>query len=137
GARYLVTLCIAGVKRADCIEIEQLTKIIRDCSLERELIALLGDHLTAAYRHSPFDPPEGRIERFESELHRLAESGRPGAGFQRWDAMMEKALASGEEAYKRGDNMAGVPTGFVDFDKALGGLHPSDMVVLAARPSMG
>jgi replicative DNA helicase len=37
----------------------------------------------------------------------------------------------------RGDSIAGVPTGFVDFDKALGGLHPSDMVVLAARPSMG
>src|SRR4029077_11823332 len=108
---------IAGMSRADRIEIEQLTKIVRDCSLERELIRLLDEHLTAAYRHSPFDPPEMRIERLEAELHRLAESGRPGAGFQPWDAMMEKALASGEEAYKRGDSIAGVPTGFVDFDK--------------------
>ena len=137
GSRYLVMLAIAGVSRAERIEIEQLTKIVRDCSLERELIPLLDEHLTAAYRHSPFDPPKGRIERLEAELHRLAESGRPGAGFQPWDAMMEKALASGEEAYKRGESIAGVPTGFVDFDKALGGLHPSDMVVLAARPSMG
>jgi replicative DNA helicase len=137
GARYLVVLARAGAMRADRIEIEQLRKIVRDCSLDRELILLLDEHLTAAWRHSPCDPPEARIERLEAELHRLAESGRPGAGFQPLDTMMEKALVSGEEAYKRGDGIAGVPTGFVDLDRALGGLHPSDMVVLAARPSMG
>jgi len=42
-----------------------------------------------------------------------------------------------EDAFKRGDKLAGVPTGFADLDKALGGMHRSDLVILAARTSMG
>ena len=40
-------------------------------------------------------------------------------------------------AFKRGDRIAGVPTGFADLDKALGGMHRSDLVILAARTAMG
>jgi replicative DNA helicase len=135
GARYLVQLVDAGVTTV--VEVKDYANVVYDRWQRRELIMLHEEGTTAAYRIDLDDPPLAQIERSEAELRRVAESGQAGAGFQPWEAFMEKALASSDEAYKRGDSIAGVPTGFVDVDKALGGLHPSDLVVLAARPSMG
>jgi replicative DNA helicase len=137
GARYLVQLVQAGMYRRDRIEIELLARIIYESWLQRELIALLEEHSTVAWRCAANDPPMEQIVRLEAALCRLAESGQPGAGFKSFGATMQQILASAQEAYKSGGNMAGVLTGFADLDKMLGGLHSSDLVILAARPSMG
>src|SRR5690606_18373832 len=47
------------------------------------------------------------------------------------------AIAMAEAAHRREGRLAGVPTGLADLDKKLGGLHPSDLIILAGRPSMG
>ena len=52
-------------------------------------------------------------------------------------AATEEAFKIAGDAFKRGDKLAGVPTGFADLDKAVGGMHRSDLVILAGRPSMG
>lgn len=136
GVRYLAQLASAGVFRAARVEVEQLTRIMYDCALRRELILLTEEATTVAYR-DPFDPAKEQIERLEAGLRRLAESGQTGAGFQRLSATTERALEIALDAFKRGDKLAGVTTGFADLDKALRGLHRSDLVILAGRPSMG
>jgi replicative DNA helicase len=138
GMVYLVQLAgsVAGIL-ADRIEVQTYAGIIRDCWLRRELIALHGEALAAAYREQPDDPPSAQIEKAEAALRRLAESGTTGSGFQPLSAATGRALEIAEAAFKRGDEIVGVPTGFADLDKLLGGLHPTDLVILAARPAMG
>ena len=62
---------------------------------------------------------------------------RPKAGFARSTAALTEAIESAEAAFKRSGKTVGVATGFIDLDKKLGGLHPSDLIILAGRPSMG
>src|SRR5207253_9279459 len=83
------------------------------------------------------DPASAQIERAESWLYRLAESGDTGSGFQPLSAATGRAINIADAAYKRGARIVGTPTGFTDPDKLLGGLHPSEPVILAGRPSMG
>ena len=135
GGRYLVQLVAAGARTT--IEVKGYARLVHDCFLRRELIRLTQEATAAAYREDLDNPPREQIELLESGLSRLAESGQAGAGFRSLSAMMGATLANAEEAYKRGDTMDGALTGFTDLDQVLGGLHPSDLVILAARPSMG
>src|SRR5207237_10571068 len=78
-----------------------------------------------------------QIEAAEKKLYDLAESGRLEGGFQAFNTALATAIIMAEAAFKRSGKTTGVSTGFADLDKLLGGLHPSDLVILAARPSMG
>src|SRR5207237_2999427 len=78
-----------------------------------------------------------QIEAAEKKLYDLAESGRLEGGFQAFNTALATAIIMAEAAFKRSGKTTGVSTGFADLDQVLGGLHPSDLVILAARPSMG
>jgi len=105
--------------------------------LRRELIGVAGELEDAAYRSDLDDPAADMIERTEMQLYQLAERGDTGTGFVPIGTAMTEALVAAEAAYKRGARTVGVATGLHDLDKLLGGLHPSDLVILAGRPSMG
>ena len=73
----------------------------------------------------------------EQSLYKLAEQGQTESGFKSFLKAVTEAVNVTNEAYQRGGGMAGISTGLIDLDKQLGGLHPSDLLILAGRPSMG
>ena len=137
GARYLAQLAGAGAPVAARFEVEQYARIVSECWQRRELAAMSDEAAAAAHREDLADPPALQIERLEEQLYRLAENGDADAGLRPLSDAVGKALEIAAARYKRGSRLAGVPTGFDDLDKLLGGLHPSDLVILAGRPSMG
>src|SRR5205823_9439616 len=67
----------------------------------------------------------------------LATTGEAEGGFRPFVSALTQAITLAQAAFKRDGKTVGVATGFTDLDKKLGGLHPSDLVILAGRPSMG
>lgn len=112
-------------------------RIIFDLFLRRELIALSEKTMDDAYQPAVDDPSTAIIERTEGALFNLAERGEVGTGFQTFSAAARSAIRMAEVARKRGSDLAGVTTGFRDLDARLGGLHNSDLIVVAGRPGMG
>ncbi len=77
------------------------------------------------------------IDESEQQLYQLSESGRLSSGFQSFVKSTNSAVEMAKLAVSRHSGLAGLPTGFVDLDRRLGGLHPSDLIIVAGRPSMG
>ncbi len=134
GAQYLGRLANAAVT---IINAEDYGRIIYDLHLRRQLIALGEDVVNDAFRQDLDNPARDQIERAEKTLFDLATAGQSEGGFRGFDNALTDALLNAEAAFKRSGKTVGVATGFIDLDRKLGGLHPSDLVVLAGRPSMG
>ena len=112
-------------------------RIVFDMSVCRGLIRI-GDDMSERARNSTIDDdPALQLDDAEGELYRLAETGKYGGGFIAFSDAISNAIDLAAAAVKRDGKMAGVGSGLVDLDRKLGGLHPSDLVILAARPSMG
>lgn len=77
------------------------------------------------------------IEEAEKKLFDLATTGNVSGGFQSFRDALTSSIEMAEIAYRRDSHIVGVTTGFADLDKWLGGLHPSDLLIIAGRPSMG
>jgi replicative DNA helicase len=133
GAPYLVRLMAASVNAYDAAG---CARLIRDGALRRRLIGLAREALTAAYEPSPERSAADDIEALERGLFALASAGHD-CGFATFDQSLAGALKAAEAAHKRDGLWAGLATGLPAIDRLLGGLHPSDLVVLAGRPSMG
>jgi replicative DNA helicase len=136
GAKYLAMLAGAGAQLAR-VEVQHYARHVYDFWQRRQLIQFGEEVAGSAYCAELDDPASTQIERAESWLYRLAESGDTGSGFRLLNAATSRAIEIAEAAYKRGAGIVGIPTGFTDLDKMLGGLHRSDLVILAGRPSMG
>ncbi|HMD63594.1 MAG TPA: replicative DNA helicase [Stellaceae bacterium] len=134
GAQYLARLAGAA---AAIINAEDYGRAVHDLYLRRELIALGEDVVNDAFRQDLDDPAREQIERVEKKLFDLATTGEIEGGFREFGTALTSAILNAEAAFKRSGKTVGVATGFVDLDRKLGGLHPSDLVVLAGRPSMG
>ena len=134
GARYLAQLAAAGAQTA---AFEDYARLVYDLWQRRQLLAIAEDIQRAAYSAELNDPAAAQIERAETQLYQLAENGDAGSGFRPLAEVTRRTIEIAEAAYKRGAQIVGVPTGFVDLDKSLGGLHRSDLVILAGRTSMG
>ena len=134
GAQYLGRLAEAAVT---IINAEHYGRTIHDLHLRRELITIGQDVVTEAFRHDLDDPAVTQIERAESKLFELATTGQAEGGFRPFATALTEAIVSAEAAFKRDGKTVGVATGFADLDRKLGGLHPSDLIILAGRPSMG
>lgn len=114
-----------------------LGKEVYDCYLRRELIEIGDQVVNAAYEYELDSPAPQQIERAEEMLFQLAEQGSAETGFRDFKSAVTGAIDMAAAAYKRDGELVGVPTGFTDVDKLLGGLHESDLVIIAGRPSMG
>src|SRR5258708_4437367 len=133
GAAYLARLAASVVT---IINAEDYGRTIHDLYLRRQLITIGEDVVNDAYRHDLDHAAEQQIETAEKHLFDLAESGQTEGGFQNFQAALSEAIVMAEAAFKRSGRVTGVATAFIDLDKKLGGLHPSDLIILTAHPSL-
>jgi replicative DNA helicase len=133
GLRYLADLVDRAPPAANAAE---YARVIHDLALRRELIRLGGEMATHAV-NDPESTARDQIQGAEQQLFALAESGASSTGFVPFADALRGAVEMAAEAYSRDGGLAGLSTGLLDLDKMLGGLHPSDLIILAARPSMG
>ena len=134
GAHYLARLAASAVS---LVHTEDYGRAIRDLSTRRGLVRIGEETTEAAYDARVEAPPAALVEQAEARLYELAETGRGEGGFRALSDVMTEAVAIAESAYKRDGRLAGIATGLTDLDDAVGGLAPSDLVILAGRPSMG
>jgi replicative DNA helicase len=134
GAAYLARLAASVVT---IINVEDHARQIHDLHLRRQLITIGEDMVNDAHGFDLDKPASHQIEGHERRLFELATTGEFERGFRSFREALKEAIDQAESAFKRSGRTTGVPTGFVDLDKLLGGLHPSDLVVIAGRPSMG
>jgi replicative DNA helicase len=119
------------------INVRDYGRTVYDLATRRQLILIGGDMVNAAY-DSPVDfPPKEQIEEAEARLFSLAETGKYGQGFAAFNTALTTAIEMANNAFKREGGLSGLATGLRDLDGKLGGLQPSDLVVIAGRPSMG
>jgi len=134
GVRYLADLVDRAPPAANAPD---YARVIYDLALRRDLIRIGGEiAATAQAGDSELDAQE-QIEAAEQQLYQLAEAGGVSQGFVPFADAIQGALAMAAEAHSRDGGLAGLSTGLIDLDAKIGGLHPSDLVILAARPSMG
>lgn len=112
-------------------------RTIHDLFLRRELIALGEDVVNDAFEQDLDITATNQIEAAEQKLYNLAEAGQSEGGLRSFKSAVIEAVQMTETALKRDSHVAGVSSGFRDLDKLLGGLHQSDLIILAGRPSMG
>ncbi|MEM7527389.1 MAG: replicative DNA helicase [Pseudomonadota bacterium] len=110
---------------------------IRELYTRRALVRLGDDIQARAMSFEIEDEPVRQIEAAEQSLYLLAETGRESRGFLSFVAAMTQAVRVAEAAKKRGGGLAGLSSGLNTLDDRLGGFRNSDLVILAARPSMG
>ncbi|CUH80498.1 Replicative DNA helicase [Tritonibacter multivorans] len=134
GAAYLVKLASASIS---AFAVRDYAQMIYDLAIRRELIALGKTIADEARRVDVSSEPKEQIVKAEQALYSLAEQGQTEQGFKSFLRAVTEAVNVTNEAYQRGGGMAGISTGLDDLDKQLGGLHPSDLLILAGRPSMG
>jgi replicative DNA helicase len=122
---------------ATIINARDYGRTIHDLATRRGLILIGEDVVNAAY-DSPVDfPPKEQIEEAETRLFSLAETDKYGQGFLAFNAALTNAIDMAGNAFKRDGHLSGIATRFVGLDGKMGGLQPSDLIVLAGRPSMG
>src|SRR5215469_15434057 len=112
-------------------------RVIYDLALRRSLIEVGEVMVNVAY-DAPVDlPPQAQIEEAERRLYELAETGRYDGGFQDFTQALTTAVEMAARAYQRDGKLSGLATGLRDLDRMMGGLQPSDLIILAGRPGMG
>ncbi|MEL6170094.1 MAG: replicative DNA helicase [Pseudomonadota bacterium] len=134
GPAYLARLAGAAISS---FAAKDFARLIHDLATRRELIALGHDIADRAGRLEVSSEAAEQIVEAEQALYKLGETGQVREGFQSFLKAATDAVEVAAAAYQRDGGLAGVSTGLHDLDKKLGGLHKSDLLILAARPSMG
>jgi replicative DNA helicase len=134
GAQYLLDLADSVVS---IINVADYGRLIHDLYLRRQLISIGHDMVNEAREFDLDVNAYNHIENAEKKLFDLATKGQTSQGGVAFRDALAQAIETAETAYKRDSHVVGVTTGFLDLDKYLGGLHPSDLLILAGRPSMG
>ena len=134
GDKYLIELAKNSTILSNVIE---YGKVIYDLFQRREVIKISDDIIHEAHTFDLETDALEIIEKAESKLFNLSSTGETSKDFQTFSTSLSQAINSAEAAYKREGHLSGLPTGFVDLDQLLGGLHKTDLIILAGRPSMG
>ncbi|GHD49720.1 replicative DNA helicase [Thalassobaculum fulvum] len=134
GAAYLVRLAASVVT---VINAEDYGREIHDCFLRRQLIEIGETIVNDAFARDLDTPATDQIGKAEAHLFNLAENGQSEGGFTEFKVALSESVAMAEAAFRREGGLAGLSTGLLDLDNLLGGLHNSDLLILAARPAMG
>jgi len=134
GPAYLARLAGAAISS---FAVRDYAQMIYDLAVRRDLIALGRDISAKAAKVDVASEPREQIVEAEQALYKLAEQGRSESGFQSFLKAVTDAVNVANAAYQREGGLAGISTGLVDMDRKLGGLHKSDLLILAGRPSMG
>ncbi|MGH7086188.1 MAG: replicative DNA helicase, partial [Acetobacteraceae bacterium] len=134
GSAYLAQLLAATV---GIINAGEYGRAVHDAWVRRQLIELGEVVVNRAFGSAPEMAGPGQIEAAEQALYELATQGGTSGGFVPFDRALAQAILGAERAFKRTGHVSGLATGLRDLDAKTGGLHPSDLVVLAGRPGMG
>ena len=131
GVAYLSSL-IDGVPERPSVE--HYVRIVRNKALLRGLINVSQNAIAEAIEHA--DEAEEVLGRAEEAIFRLSEN-RIGQGFMNIPDIVKASFGSLEELIDRGQEITGLETHYKRLDQLTGGLQPSDLIIIAARPSMG
>jgi len=112
-------------------------RTVSDLSIRRNLIAIGEDMVNVAFESAVDFAPRDQIEDAERRLYEIAETNRYGSGFQRFAQALTTAVDMAARAYQREGKLSGLATGLRDLDAKMGGLQPSDLIIVAGRPGMG
>ena len=133
-AHYLARLAAEAVT---VINASDYGRAIYDLATRRALITVGEDMVNIAY-DAPVDmSPQEQIEDAERRLFELAETGRYDGGFESFTDAVKTAVDMANAAYMRDGHLSGIATGMRDLDRRMGGLQPSDLIIIAGRPGMG
>ena len=135
GTEYLVKLTRFSGSAKQAVD---YAKIIHEMYLRRELVQI-SDKLSSdtINANTQEQNAENIIESTEKSLFDLAERGSFSQSFLKFNEALDQTIAMATLAMKSDQGIVGVPTGLSDLDEKLGGLHKSDLVILAGRPGMG
>jgi replicative DNA helicase len=131
GAEYVTELVDAAPTAAN---LEHHARILREKSILRRLIESSTRTITEAY-DGRSQAPE-LLDLAEARIFQISQQRRD-QGFTRLKEMLWPAMERIEALQRSGKTITGVPTGFVDLDELTSGFQPSELVIVAARPSMG
>ena len=131
---YLVKITKFSTSSRQAIE---YSKIIYDMYVRRELIKISENTIDTAKQKDLNVSGQNIIENSERLLYDLAEKGSFSSSLIKFDEAMKLTIEMASNAYKNDEGIVGVPTGLRDLDDTLGGLHESDLIIIAGRPSMG
>jgi len=134
GSSYLAQLMAGSVATS---AIKDYSKLVYDLAIRRELIVLGQEISSRAQSIKVDEQPEQQIILAEQHLYNIGDSGKAETGFKSFLTALREAVQVANAAHHRDGNLAGISTGFIDLDKKMGGLHSSDLIILAGRPSMG
>lgn len=115
--------------------IKDFAKSVIDLALRRDLIRIGGE--IASNAPDPAAPAADHLSAAEALLFELAETGSKERPVATFGEALDDAVEQARAAFARDGRLTGVTTGLIDLDQKLGGLHPSDLLILAGRPSMG
>ena len=134
GVSYLLKLC---ENTLSIINSKQYGELIQDLFMRRKLIDLGTDLINDSYLTENDNNSRYLIEKTEQSLFNLTNKNDVSTGPRDFEDIVRKTLDIAEKAFKKSDEVVGLKTGLRDFDKKIGGLHKSDLVIIAGRPSMG
>ncbi len=134
GAAYLARLLVAMV---GIINAADYGRAIYDSWLRRQLIDIGETVVNDAFAATPEHDGRAQIEAAEQRLFNLAERDSTDGGFISFEQALKAAIDNAEQAFHRAGGVSGLATGLRDLDKRTGGLHASDLIILAGRPGMG
>ena len=135
GTEYLVKLTRFSGSVKQAID---YAKVIHEMYLRRELVQI-SDKLSSETLNASTDDQnaENIIESTEKSLFDLAERGTFSQSFLKFNKALDQTIEMATLAMQNDQGLVGVPTGLSELDQKLGGLHKSDLIILAGRPSMG
>ena len=131
---YLVNITKFSTSSRQAIE---YSKLIYDLFVKRELIKISENIIDTAKLNDLDHDGQSIIENFEKSLFDLAEKGSFSSSIVKFDEAMKMTIEMASSAYKNEEGIVGVPSGLTDLDDRLGGMHKSDLLIIAGRPSMG
>jgi len=134
GPQYLARL---AAEATTIINAQDYGRAIYDLSVRRDLIRIGEEIVNEAYDAPVEASPQDQIEQAEKRLYEIAETGRYEGGFLRFGEALVEAVDMASRAFQREGHLSGIASGLDDLDHQMGGLQPSDLVILAGRPGMG
>ena len=135
GQEYLIKITKFSTSIKQAID---YANIVQEMHVRRELIKISETVLDEASSTTEVDTSgEEMIQNAEKSLFDLAERGHFNQSFMKFESALKQTIEMAKSAYKNEEGIVGVPTGLIDLDSRLGGMHKQDLIIIAGRPSMG
>ncbi|QEK39466.1 replicative DNA helicase [Candidatus Sneabacter namystus] len=132
--KVLKTLVVHGMT---LINPYQHARLIYDLAIKRSLIQIGSELIHDSYSSNLTESPEAQISKVEDKLFKLSEQGTLGKNFSSLSSLLDASMIAIDHAMTDPKHITGISSGFLEMDKKLAGFQDSDLVIIAARPSMG